>query len=511
MENKAQSEKTKLNLGCGAVEIDGYVNLDIQKGEDQAAYPLMIEENSCDEIRASHLLEHFGYEETAAVLADWVSKLKPGGILKIAVPDFDKIIDYFKDKWLENPKLGEAYLLGGHVDENDHHKAIFTREKLMQQMQDAGLKNVCDWSDRYNDCSSLKISLNLQGMKPVISDQLTVNSDQVKTVDLIDEVTEKRDDRTSPPAYGLVDYSNKRPYPRFTDALSGMVEIEPWDEYRRLVKIKDLSRNELKKLAENTQREEVAKIQAALEAKSAAPVMAKPEPKAKIAAVMSMPRLAFTDNMFCATSVFGQLGIEIKSGVGAFWEQCLTRAMEEYVSDGYDYLITIDYDTYYTKEQVVHLCNLMQANPDVSAIVSTQAKREDDLMLMGWNTPTGEDPGTYITEQVKNNQLVQIVTGHFGLTIIDCNALRTISKPWFWAQPSPDGTWNDDRIDADISFWHNMQEHGKKVMLATDIKLGHLQMMVTYPGPIEAGLKPEHHYITDIKTNGIPDHCKIKL
>ena len=80
-------EKIKLNLGAGDIPIDGYISIDRKTGQE--AYPLAYEDGSVDEIRASHILEHFGLREISAVLKNWWDKLKPGGLLKIAVPDFD--------------------------------------------------------------------------------------------------------------------------------------------------------------------------------------------------------------------------------------------------------------------------------------------------------------------------------------------------------------------------------------------------------------------------------------
>ena len=50
-------------------------------------------DESVDEIRASHVLEHFPQAQLPAVIADWVRALTKGGKLKIAVPDFAKIAE----------------------------------------------------------------------------------------------------------------------------------------------------------------------------------------------------------------------------------------------------------------------------------------------------------------------------------------------------------------------------------------------------------------------------------
>jgi len=110
----------KLNLGGGNQKIPGFVNIDRLNGQE--AYPLpAYADGSVDEIRASHILEHFGHREVPEVLKEWVRVLKPGGVLKIAVPDFDYLVQHRHD---ELPL--ESYLMGGQSDSNDYHKSIFS-------------------------------------------------------------------------------------------------------------------------------------------------------------------------------------------------------------------------------------------------------------------------------------------------------------------------------------------------------------------------------------------------
>ena len=84
----------RLNLGAGAVPIQGFTPIDRRTGAE--VYPLAYLVGSVDEIRASHVLEHFPQLKIAAVLLDWVAALKPGGKLTIAVPDFDKALELRK-------------------------------------------------------------------------------------------------------------------------------------------------------------------------------------------------------------------------------------------------------------------------------------------------------------------------------------------------------------------------------------------------------------------------------
>ncbi len=156
-----QPKSIRLNVGGGA-EIPGYELVDRANGKE--AYPLDYPDNSVDEVRASHILEHFGYADTLKVVKDWVRVLKPGGVLKIAVPDFEFCIREYAKPDSDEPV--EGYILGGQIDENDFHKAIFTRRQLFLLLNQAGLIDINKWASQIQDCASLPVSLNLRGTKP---------------------------------------------------------------------------------------------------------------------------------------------------------------------------------------------------------------------------------------------------------------------------------------------------------------------------------------------------------
>ncbi len=91
----------KLHIGCGERYLEGYVNIDLPP-EDHTVqekhvadlfadlrtlnYPAC----SVDEIRSHHLFEHFTRPVACALLAGWFSWVKPGGLIHIEVPDFQK-------------------------------------------------------------------------------------------------------------------------------------------------------------------------------------------------------------------------------------------------------------------------------------------------------------------------------------------------------------------------------------------------------------------------------------
>lgn len=81
---------TKLNLGCGEVHLDGYVNVDLYCGADMTLdlfqLPWPWESSSVDEVACHHFIEHVPrFRDTWRELH---RILKPGGRLWIRVPHF---------------------------------------------------------------------------------------------------------------------------------------------------------------------------------------------------------------------------------------------------------------------------------------------------------------------------------------------------------------------------------------------------------------------------------------
>tara|TARA_R110000751_G_scaffold273379_2_gene374113 strand:+ start:248 stop:1429 length:1182 start_codon:yes stop_codon:yes gene_type:complete len=154
-------QAVKLNIGAGKTKIPGFTPIDRMFGDE--AYPLKYETNSVSEIRASHILEHFSFQDAFTALEDWVRVLEPGGRLRIAVPDVDKCL-------AGGDKNRLFYLMGGQTDDNDFHKSAYDRHRLRQTLEQAGLEQVEEWESDGLDTSSHPVSLNLQGVKPATAD-----------------------------------------------------------------------------------------------------------------------------------------------------------------------------------------------------------------------------------------------------------------------------------------------------------------------------------------------------
>ena len=140
----------KLHLGCGSKHIPGFVHVDLE------SYPhidfrvpvnelTFAKDNSVELIYASHVLEHFGRHEVDQVLCEWFRVLQKGGILRVAVPDFEAV----SRRYQKTEDLTElvGLVCGGQRNQYDYHKMVFDEKLLNQKLRNAGFISVSryDW------------------------------------------------------------------------------------------------------------------------------------------------------------------------------------------------------------------------------------------------------------------------------------------------------------------------------------------------------------------------------
>lgn len=373
----------RLNLGAGDTDIPGYLPVDRKFGQE--VYPLEYPNDAVDEIRASHVLEHFAHGEVSEVVNHWVDKLKPGGCLKIAVPDFH----WIAAKYLKGEPIPlQGFLMGGQVDENDFHKCAFDRESLHKIMANAGLERIGPWDDGTQDCSMLPVSLNLCGWKP------------------------------------------------------GAGKYTP----------------------------------------------------GKTTAVLSAPRFAPTMHMQCSHRSFGQLRIPYRVVSGAYWHQVMSTVIDEQRHDC-EYLITCDYDSIFTPQDVHELLRLMAAYPEVDAIFPIQMKRSDEAKVLA------STQDEVYTAEFEERDIREMDSGHFGLTVFRTSAFETFPRPWFLGVPNEEGDWDEGKVDADIYFWRKWKQHGRTACIAPRVVIGHLQELIAWPNK---QLTCTYQTLTDFNDVGIP-------
>ncbi|XDD51545.1 methyltransferase domain-containing protein [Leptospira sp. WS92.C1] len=101
-----------VNLGCGNRYHSSWKNIDFIKSgptviQHDLSKGIPLVDSSANVVYHSHILEHFSKEAGAAFLRDCFRILKPGGILRVVVPDLEMIISEY-GKQMDLARKGDS-------------------------------------------------------------------------------------------------------------------------------------------------------------------------------------------------------------------------------------------------------------------------------------------------------------------------------------------------------------------------------------------------------------------
>jgi len=178
MKAKADADAFRLHIG-GQEAKPGWQIFNIQPGDGvdhvgNIQDLTRFADDCCDQIYASHVLEHVPQASVLGTLRELHRILKPGGELMISVPDLDTLCRQFLDPELD---LGAKFhimrmMFGAQVDAHDFHYIGFSLQMLTECLSDVGFASVerVDDFGLFQDFSSfapygLPISLNVVAYK----------------------------------------------------------------------------------------------------------------------------------------------------------------------------------------------------------------------------------------------------------------------------------------------------------------------------------------------------------
>ena len=98
-----QRKVVKLDVGCGTDYKKGWINIDNNSDGNiekldlnwDLRYPLPFPEESVDFIFNEHFMEHLTVEEGIRANQDFLRILKKGGVLRVATPDLESVVDRY--------------------------------------------------------------------------------------------------------------------------------------------------------------------------------------------------------------------------------------------------------------------------------------------------------------------------------------------------------------------------------------------------------------------------------
>lgn len=106
----------KLNFGCGGLRKEGWENFDM---EVDISKPLPFPDNHASLIHAEHVVEHVTPKQAWLFLEECKRVLKPGGVVRVACPDLERMHASM------TPAYARAVKDGGHGD-NPVRAAVFS-------------------------------------------------------------------------------------------------------------------------------------------------------------------------------------------------------------------------------------------------------------------------------------------------------------------------------------------------------------------------------------------------
>ena len=182
----------KVHLGCWHRVIPSFIHVDLcdmphinyKSSIDHLPF---FPNGSVDLIYCSHALEYFDRDQARDVLREWYRVLSPGGLLRLAVPDFEALIKVYRISGELTSVLGPLYgkmsIASPDGRTTLYHKTTYDEASLRSLLKDGGFVTPERWDWRATEHADIDdhsqayfphmqketgilVSLNLQARKP---------------------------------------------------------------------------------------------------------------------------------------------------------------------------------------------------------------------------------------------------------------------------------------------------------------------------------------------------------
>jgi predicted SAM-dependent methyltransferase len=148
---KNNDGKVLVHIGCGKTNSPEFINVDARPlahihivTDDITSLP-DFNNGTVDLVYMCHILEHIKRKDLKRVLSEMKRVLKNGGILRISVPDFDKLIEVYSASGKDMNAISYQ-LMGGQDHEYNIHYSVFNYQSLSGLLKEVGFQKVASWN-----------------------------------------------------------------------------------------------------------------------------------------------------------------------------------------------------------------------------------------------------------------------------------------------------------------------------------------------------------------------------
>jgi len=177
----------RLYVGSRDLKPEGYLCVDVDPGgcpdivadiRDMRS----VADASCEEIIASHVLEHLEWPESFRALVEFSRVLQPRGLLKVAVPDLRLLLDMLVSGEADFHAAGLLFGIKGRTNPLERHRYAFTEKMLRRILSILGFGDFDWWNSTLPEAANgwcpmaggtkVAISINVAARKltPPIAD-----------------------------------------------------------------------------------------------------------------------------------------------------------------------------------------------------------------------------------------------------------------------------------------------------------------------------------------------------
>ena len=146
----------RIHLGCGKRHFPGFVHVDLSDWPHlDFRRPMQdlsfAEDGTVDLLYCSHALPYLDAAEAAEAMREWFRALRPGGVLRLAVPDFASLCQLYLERGNLKEILGPLYGKMPGPDGPIFHRTAWDEALLTDLFLVTGFKDVRHWNWREVD------------------------------------------------------------------------------------------------------------------------------------------------------------------------------------------------------------------------------------------------------------------------------------------------------------------------------------------------------------------------